>query len=113
MKTEIVLAILGSTAFFTFIQFLILRHDRKKGVLAKIMEAIEELKKFNEEERCDLLRIQLMTLIHIHPENVVEIMEIAEEYFLKHHGNWYMSSIFRKYMEDSNLDVPLWMKEMK
>lgn len=108
----IVLAVLGSTGLFTFIQFLISRHDRKKGVIAEMAKDIKELKAFNQEERLDLLRIQLMTLIHIHPENVVEIMEVAEEYFMKHHGNWYMSSLFREYLESRDMDIPLWMKEI-
>ena len=109
----IVLAVLGSTGLFTLIQFLITRHDKKKGIIAEMAKDIKELKAFNQEERLDLLRIQLMTLIHIHPENVVEIMEVAEEYFMKHHGNWYMSSLFKEYLESQNMELPLWMKEMK
>lgn len=109
----VILAVLGSTGLFTFIQFLISRHDRKKGILAEMSKDIKELKQFNKDERLDLLRIQLMTLTHIHPENVVEIMEVAEEYFMKHNGNWYMSSLFKEYLEKQGMDVPLWMKDMK
>jgi len=109
----IILAVLGSTGLFTFIQFLITHHDKKKGVLAEIRKDIKELKQFNKDERLDLLRIQLMTLTHIHPENVMEIMEVAEEYFMKHNGNWYMSSLFKEYLEKQGMDVPLWMKDMK
>jgi len=111
--SAIVFAVLGSTGLFTFIQFLITHHDKKKGVIAEMAKDIKELKKFNQEERLDLLRIQLMTLIHIHPENVVEIMEVAEEYFMKHNGNWYMSSLFKEYLESQNMELPLWMKEIK
>lgn len=109
----IILAVLGSTGLFTFIQFLITHHDKKKGVLAEIRKDIKELKQFNKDERLDLLRIQLMTLTHIHPENVVEIMEVAEEYFMKHSGNWYMSSLFKEYLEKQGMDIPLWMKDLK
>lgn len=109
----IILAVLGSTGLFTFIQFLITHHDKKKGVLAEIRKDIKELKQFSKDERLDLLRIQLMTLTHIHPENVVEIMEVAEEYFMKHNGDWYMSSLFKEYLENQGMDVPLWMKDMK
>lgn len=109
----VILAVLGSTGLFTFIQFLITHHDKKKGVLAEIRKDIKELKQFNNDERLDLLRIQLMTLTHIHPENVVEIMEVAEEYFMKHNGDWYMSSLFKEYLEKQGMDVPLWMKDMK
>lgn len=109
----VILAVLGSTGLFTFIQFLISRHDRKKGILAEMSKDIKELKQFNKDERLDLLRIQLMTLTHIHPENVVEIMEVAEEYFMKHNGDWYMSSLFKEYLENQGMEVPLWMKDMK
>ena len=109
----IILAVLGSTGLFTFIQFLITHHDKKKGVLAEIRKDIKELKQFSKDERLDLLRIQLMTLTHIHPENIVEIMEVAEEYFMKHNGDWYMSSLFKEYLENQGMEVPLWMKDMK
>lgn len=109
----IILAVLGSTGLFTFIQFLITHHDKKKGVLAEIRKDIKELKQFSKDERLDLLRIQLMTLTHIHPENVVEIMEVAEEYFMKYSGDWYMSSLFKEYLENQGMDIPLWMKDMK
>ena len=109
----IILAVLGSTGLFTFIQFLITHHDKKKGVLAEIRKDIKELKQFSKDERLDLLRIQLMTLTHIHPENVVEIMEVAEEYFMKYNGDWYMSSLFKEYLENQGMEVPLWMKDMK
>lgn len=109
----IILAVLGSTGLFTFIQFLITHHDKKKGVLAEIRKDIKELKQFSKDERLDLLRIQLMTLTHVHPENVVEIMEVAEEYFMKYSGDWYMSSLFKEYLENQGMEVPLWMKDMK
>lgn len=109
----IILAVLGSTGLFTFIQFLITHHDKKKGVLAEIRKDIKELKQFSKDERLDLLRIQLMTLTHIHPENIVEIMEVAEEYFMKYNGDWYMSSLFKEYLENQGMEVPLWMKDMK
>lgn len=109
----IILAVLGSTGLFTFVQFLITHHDKKKGVLAEIRKDIKELKQFSKDERLDLLRIQLMTLTHIHPENIVEIMEVAEEYFMKYSGDWYMSSLFKEYLENQGMEVPLWMKDMK
>lgn len=113
MISTIILSILGSTAFFTFIQFLITRHDKKKGMLAEIAKDIKDLKRYNQEERLDLLRIQLMTLIHIHPENTVEIMQVAEEYFMKYNGNWYMSSIFKEYLNSQQIESPIWMKDIK
>jgi len=104
------IAILTSQAIFTFIQFMISRHDKKKGILAEMQKDIKELKTFNQEERRDLKRIQLMTLIHVHPEDVSDIMEVAEEYFKNLDGNWYMSSIFQQYLDENKIEHPLWMR---
>lgn len=41
---EIILAIIGSGAMFAFVEFLIRRHDAKKGVLASIQTDLTHLK---------------------------------------------------------------------
>jgi len=107
---KLLLAIVTSQALFTFAQFLISRHDKKKGILAEIKKDIKALKEFNKDESRDLKRLQLMTLIHIHPEDVSDIMEVAEEYFVNLDGNWYMSSIFRQYLDENKIEHPIWMK---
>lgn len=109
MIVIIVVSVLSSTGLFTLIQFLISRHDKKKGVLAEIRGDIKELKEFNKEERLGLLRIQLMTLMHVHPENISDIMTVAEEYF-DHKGNWYMSSLFKEFLIGKGMEVPTWME---
>jgi hypothetical protein len=64
---EIVLAIIGSGACFTFIQFLISRHDEKKGKHKRIMDAIsaikkeiDEIKKGIERDRAENARIRIL-----------------------------------------------------
>lgn len=110
---QLLIAIATSQAIFSFFQFLISHHDKKKGVIAEMRNDIKELKKANKEERQDLLRIQLMTLIHIHPEDVSDVMSVAEDYFVKHAGDWYMSSIFRQYLDENKIEHPIWMRGVK
>ena len=107
---KILALFLGSQALFTFIQFLITRHDQKKGCLASIIKDIKEIKETRIEEKKDLLRMQLLSLIHICPDNTLEIMLVAEKYFKELKGDWYMSSMFRNYLNDRKLATPLWVK---
>ena len=80
---QIVIAIIGSGGFFAFLQFLI---NRDQG----------------------LIRMQLLVLISNYPDRVDEIMLLAEQYFCKFHGNYYLTSLFKKYLDDSLLAYPLW-----
>lgn len=107
---KILALIFGSQALFTFIQFLITRHDQKKGCLASIIKDIKEIKETRIEEKKDLLRMQLLSLIHICPDNTLEIMLVAERYFKELQGDWYMSSIFKQYLTEKKLATPLWVK---
>ena len=52
---EIFAIIMGSTGFFAFLQFLVQRHDSKKGQMAQI------LKKLDKNER-DSIRTQMLLL---------------------------------------------------
>lgn len=93
----ILLAILGSNALFVFLQFLITRHDTKKNVKGKL--AVLEK---------DVLRTQLLLLILMKPEEKKEILTIAEHYFKDLQGNWYMTSIFNKWLKASFVAEPEW-----
>ena len=107
----VITSILSSTAFFAFIQFLIQRHDRKKGVLGELIRDIKGLKEDILELKKDMLRTQLMDMMHIHPEDVSDIMDLAEEYFVAVKGNWYMSSVFKQWLVERDIEEPIWMKK--
>lgn len=80
--TTIVLAILASNGFFALLQFLITRHDTRKNVKDKLI-TLEK----------DGLRTQLLLLILLQPDEQAEILKIAEHYFVKLKGNWYMTGL--------------------
>lgn len=89
LTASIVIAVLASNALFAFIQFLITRQDTKKNVKGKLT-VLEK----------DVLRTQLLLLILLKPEEKQEIMTIGEHYFKILKGNWYMTSIFNKWLEE-------------
>lgn len=95
--TTIVLSVIGSNALFAFIQFLITRHDTKKNVKGKLT-TLEK----------DVLRTQLLLLILLKDEERQEILTIAEHYFKDLHGDWYMTSIFYKWLSSKRIAEPEW-----
>ena len=99
----IVVAVLSSGALFGFIQFLIARHDNKKGAIAGLTSGMEELKK-------DACRTQLLLLISDYPKDKAEILRLAEKYFKEMDGNYYMSSIFAEWLREQGIAIPGWFK---
>ena len=95
--STIVLAVIGSNALFAFLQFLIGRHDTKKNIKGKLT-VLEK----------DVLRTQLLLLILLKGEEKQEILTIAEHYFKDLHGNWYMTSIFNKWLKEKTIAEPDW-----
>ena len=98
----IILAVLGSTALSSLIQFLIKRWDDKHNVKDKLI-TLEK----------DTLRTQMLLLILLKPEEKQEILTIAEHYFKDLNGNWYISSIFNTWLEETNTPEPLWFEGEK
>lgn len=100
-------AVLASNALFGFIQFIISRKDNKHDVLEKIKDQLKQ------QER-DILRTQLLLLLLMRPEEQQEIMTIAEHYFAKPPrglgGDWYMTSIFNKWLLNSDIAEPDWFE---
>ena len=47
-----------------------------------------------------------MMLMQNQPENTDSILKLAETYFVKLHGDWYMSSEFKKWAKAHDVEVP-------
>ena len=97
LAKTIIGSVLVSNALFAFLQFLITRHDTKRNVKGKL-NTLEK----------DVLRTQLLLLILLRPEESQEILTIAEHYFKDLKGDWYMTSIFNKWLTGSDTDKPEW-----
>ena len=77
--------------------------NKSMNALSKI---VEDLKGISLDTRKDTLRIQLMLLIQNQPENIDSILKLAETYFVKLHGDWYMTSEFKRWAKAHNIEVP-------
>lgn len=105
---SIIITIVGSGAFFSLVQFLVTRHDNKKGIIKEIKEEIRKIDERSKKAERDNVRLQLLTMISDYPDEEQEIMAIAKHYFEELHGNWYMTEIFGNYVKSRNLGEPEW-----
>ncbi len=103
-------AVLASNALFGFIQFVISRRDTKKNIADKITCQLLRQEK-------DILRTQLLVLISLRPEEQQEILTVAERYFSPEpkglDGNWYMTSLFNKWLSFADIAEPDWFDSQK
>lgn len=106
MTENIILGLLGGGNLILFIKFLMERHDRKKE--RQEDKDAEGLKNRLFVLERDGLRTQLLLLILIRPTEQTEILRLAEHYFKDLKGNWYMTSIFNKWLEEANVAMPEW-----
>ena len=96
---QIIIAVVGSTAVATLVQFFVTRHDNKMN-LTKRLDRLER----------DGLRTQLLLLVLLKPGEKQEILTLAEHYFKDLKGNWYMTSIFNTWVEENGIAEPEWFQ---
>lgn len=97
MVETVILAIIGSGALSTVISAVINAISGRKGLKSKVKK-IEK----------DSVRLQLLLLMSDYPEERQEIMNIAEYYFATLKSNWYMTSLFDKWLKKNGIDRPQW-----
>ena len=68
---------------------------------------LEEQKKSEK----DNLRTQLLVMMNLMSDNKEEIMTCAERYFKELKGDWFYSSLFKKWLKDNNVEPPIWFIE--
>ena len=100
----VVIAIIGSSGLMSFFQFLITRKDKIGERLASIDNMLNRLEK-------DGCRTQLLILISDYPGRQDEIMKLAKHYFYDLKGDWYLTSLFEKWLKDNEMLKPSWFKE--
>jgi len=109
----IIAAVLGSTGLATLIQFFVNRHDNRNDKLANIDTKLDQVEKvLKERERGDV-RTQMLLLLSNYPDNQSEIMKLAEHYFIDLKGDWYMTTLFNKWLEEKNIAKPEWFVNAK
>ena len=106
MTENLLIAVLGGGNLVLFIKFLIERHDAKK---AKTEEnELKDIRKSLKKVEKDGLRTQLLLMILMKPEEKREILTIGEHYFSVLKGNWYMTSMFNKWLDEYGDGKPEW-----
>lgn len=55
--------------------------------------------------KLDTTRLQLLYMIQNRPENESEILKIAQYYFTKLGGDWYVTDIFNNYCAERNIHI--------
>ena len=93
MIQTIVVAIIGSGALST--------------VLSAIINAASKRSKLKKIEK-DTVRLQLLFLMYVIPDEHQELMNVAQYYFITLKGDWYMTSLFAKYLKQHGLERPDW-----
>lgn len=93
--TSIIVAILGSGALSSVISALVSMANRKS-----------KLKKLEK----DTVRLQLLFLMKIMPEEEQELMTLGEYYFDTLKADWYLSTLFDKHLKARGIERPAWFK---
>lgn len=103
---DYLLAIIGiGGAIFGFAEFLINRKDKKVETDYK-----------NFEKRLDGIsssqyRTEMLVMMNHYPTQTIEIMKLAKHYFVDLKGDFYMTSLFAKWLKEYNIEKPLWFNE--
>ena len=108
MKETILIAVISamtSGGVLGFIQFLIKRKDDKEQRAEEKQD--DDIKGTLKKLEKDGLRTQLLLLLLLQPDEETEILKIAQHYFVKLKGNWYMTSMFSKWCKTRGLK-PEW-----
>ena len=72
----------------------------------QLSQNIDKILELSKETRKDNVRIQLLMIMEHQPENVDTILKIAEKYFIKLKGDWYMTNEFSKWAKEHNVTIP-------
>lgn len=85
------------------IQFFISRHDSRKDKLAEVDRRLAKTEK-------DSVRTQLLILMASYPDDLSEILTLAEYYFTELKANFYMTSLFQRWLITHGVEVPGWFQ---
>jgi hypothetical protein len=117
LKTEfleaVVISVLGSGAFATLVTAVINAINNRKSKLKKIEGQLTAIDQKLVKSEKDTLRTQLLIMLSDYPDEVQEIMTIAQHYFGDLKGDWYATSLFNKWITDNKIAEPVWFDKSK
>lgn len=80
--------------------------EESNKVIAQFTDTLKDIKETTDDTRKDTLRIQLLMVIKDDPKNKDTILKLAETYFVKLKGDWYMTSVFMQWAKDNDVLIP-------
>ena len=95
MTEAIIISIIGSGGF--------------AAIVSAIITAIGRRSKLKKLEK-DTVRLQLLFLMYIMPDEKQELMTLAQYYFETLKADWYLSSLFERWLQAHNMPRPSWFK---
>lgn len=95
----IVISAITSSGMLAFFQYLISRHDRKIDEKDGLRATLKDIQAKMKKQEKDSVRTQLLVLIFLQPDEKQEILMLGEHYFKNLKANWYMTSIFSKWLD--------------
>lgn len=107
----IVITSVTSGGTLAFLQFLINRSDKKKDEKDGLRASVKDIQAKVKKQEKDTLRTQMLVLIFLQPEEKQELLTLGEHYFKDLEGNWYMTSIYSKWLKKMHIDIPSWFKD--
>lgn len=108
----IITTAISSASFMGFIQYLVIRHDRKNDDLSSIKKDLKLIKDSQRANDVRVTRIELKGLIRDDPDNIDAILQVAESYFIELDGNAYAHAIFEKWAIEHGVSTG-WLPKLK
>lgn len=72
----------------------------------QLNQNVDKILELSKETRKDNVRIQLLMIMSHQPDNIDTILKIAEKYFIKLKGDWYMTNEFSKWANEHKVTIP-------
>ena len=107
----IITTVLGSAGLFSFLQYIITRHDGRQKSLKEIKRQLTNIDKKCDRNELATTRLQLIFLIDSQPQNKDTILATAQRYFVELNGNGEAWAVFYDWAEHNKLDIG-WYKAL-
>ena len=110
---SIAIAIISSGALSAIVAGIfnvIFRHMDKKEKENEVTKKLDDIESRLKIAEKDAVRTQLLLLMADYPDEIAEILKLAEHYFWKLKADWYLTSLFNKWLEKKGIAKPEWFE---
>lgn len=108
---EIIIAVIGCGVLNVIVTAIIGAINNRKGRLTALEKKMDKVCEETRKAEKDALRTQLLLMISDFPTNTEGILTLGQRYFGELHGNWFATSIFNTWLEQSGTARPEWFKK--